>query len=157
MSHSYIYVSEIINLKILQNSTMLTSYARPSNYTDDELLEDNVRVILNQQALVKTGSYFAYGIVFGAILAPTVVFADDSSASAQIAKSKAKKEFAKRISNTSACSAIALVCGKAAAKNADKAVDVASKAGVLTNPQLLAAFGCGVAVSWCLKYAIFDK
>jgi len=131
----------------------MLNYARTSSYTDAELIEDNRRIRKNQQEFIATGKFFIIGVSTGLVLSPRVVFADDAPTS--MAKSTAKKELAKRVSNTAACTAILSVCSKVAAKNPDK-VDAAAKS-VLTNPQVAAAFGCGLAVAWCAKYAIFDR
>ena len=138
----------------------MLNYCYISSYDEEELIADDTRVKNNQEIIKLTSGAFLKGFLTTLIASPGMAFADDKiakSAAKATVKAVANQQVAKRVSNTIACSSILYVCGKAAANNsADKAADVAVQAAA-SNPQLLAAFGCGAAVAWCVKYTIFDK
>lgn len=138
----------------------MLDYCVVSKYSEQELIADNIRVKENQEIIRQTSGAFLKGFVTTLLATPGVALADDTTAkiaAKATSKAVATQQVAKRVSNTLACSSILYVCGKAASKgSADKAADVAVKAAA-SNPQLLAAFGCGAAVAWCLKYTVFDK
>mmetsp|Transcript_31164 Transcript_31164/g.51951 ORF Transcript_31164/g.51951 Transcript_31164/m.51951 type:complete len:143 (-) Transcript_31164:71-499(-) len=138
------------------------NYALPNCYSEIERELDDQRVNSNQLDLKRNAKFFGLGLLVGSGMLPGVACAADEVP--RRAMAQGKKRALKRLSNAAACSAIVAVCksGSATAggqqlvaQNSDKIVDVASKVGV--NPQSLALFGCGFAVSWCVKYMIFDK
>jgi hypothetical protein len=141
-----------------------------------ELILDNERVKKNQeliiQPIVQNSKIFATGLIAGAIFSPKIVFAVDS-VTADSVKSKATKKLAERVTNAFGCASIIAVCSKAsgtteiaqqattsiakhAVQNVDKVATAATRIP-LASPQAVAIFACGFTVSWCVKYAIFDK
>lgn len=120
----------------------------------NELLKDDVRVELNQSEIKAHPRVFIKGLIAGLTFSPSIAFADDV---ANQANQQARKELAKRVSNAVGCTAILAVCKKNGAQQvAEAGMQQAARGGAIT-PTTLAIFGCGFAVSWCVKYAVFDR
>ena len=125
------------------------------------MLKDNVRVKSNQQSIIGSirtvSGSFVKGFIFALSVSPTTALADEVGKNAQ---DLVRQAAVKRASNTVACGVVITLCSAAAKNNvapvADKVTQEVVKAGA-SNPKLMAAFGCGVAVAWCTKYALFDK
>jgi hypothetical protein len=120
-------------------------------YTYGDFLSEEAAIQNIKDEFNQTRTYsksFSAGLIAGIVFSGNIVHAIDKPTKVGV------KETAKRGSNALGCGVITAICGKAVPSTAGKE---AAKQAATANPKVVAAFACGFAIGWCVKYVVFDE